>query len=140
MKNVFGFTGTQKGLTRPQYHALAIYIQAVPWESGRPTLHHGDCLGADAQVHDIAWHQDWWIWIHPPLDPKKRAFKPNYNNINPPSPYLERNRNIVDICELLVACPKGPEELRSGTWSTVRYARVTNTPVIIIWPNGVIES
>jgi hypothetical protein len=39
---------------------------------------------------------------------------------------------------MLAACPKGPEERRSGTWATVRYARKTGKPVVIFWPDGTV--
>ena len=51
--------------------------------------------------------------------------------------YLERNRDIVDACDILIACPRTlKEELRSGTWATVRYARKVGKPVAILWNNG----
>jgi len=54
-----------------------------------------------------------------------------------PKPYLERNHNIVDESELLIACPKSKEEeLRSGTWATVRYARKKGVRIILIYPDG----
>jgi len=59
-------------------------------------------------------------------------------NARPP---LTRNHDIVDCTELLIACPKSmKEELRSGTWATVRYARKLERPVIIIYPNGISSS
>ena len=51
-----------------------------------------------------------------------------------PKPYLDRNRDIVDACEVLLATPDGPERLRSGTWSTVRYARKIGKPVEVRLP------
>jgi predicted Rossmann fold nucleotide-binding protein DprA/Smf involved in DNA uptake len=42
---------------------------------------------------------------------------------------------------VLVACPREEhgEETRSGTWSTVRYARRVGRPVIVVRPSGRIE-
>ena len=39
--------------------------------------------------------------------------------------YLHRNIDIIKNSSLLIACPvdKNKEELRSGTWSTIRQAR-----------------
>jgi len=54
-----------------------------------------------------------------------------------PKPPLVRNRDIVDECDLLVACPGSDhEELRSGTWACIRYARKVKRKTIIIWPDG----
>ena len=51
--------------------------------------------------------------------------------------YLDRNHDIVDETELLIACPKEPEEItRSGTWATIRYARKKKKKLRIILPNG----
>lgn len=43
----------------------------------------------------------------------------------PAKPYLERNKDIANEgIDGLIAAPSGwVEELRSGTWATVRYAR-----------------
>jgi hypothetical protein len=54
----------------------------------------------------------------------------------PVRPYLDRNREIVDNTDVLVACPAGPEERRSGTWSTIRHALRWGVPVILCWPDG----
>lgn len=54
-----------------------------------------------------------------------------------PEDLLARNRDIVDETEILIACPGHMhEELRSGTWSTIRYAVKIQRPHIIIWPDG----
>ena len=50
-------------------------------------------------------------------------------------PYLERNRSIVDACNVMIATPKEMEHtLRSGTWATVRYAWQKKKNIIIIPP------
>jgi hypothetical protein len=42
--------------------------------------------------------------------------------------YMERNDFLAEACEVLVAFPETPEELRrSGTWATVRRARIRVT-------------
>lgn len=54
-----------------------------------------------------------------------------------PGPYLWRNHQIVDATSALIAAPFGfEEELRSGTWATVRYARKLGRPVRFFWPDG----
>lgn len=57
-----------------------------------------------------------------------------------PLPYLARNCVIVDEADILLACPKGPEEQRSGTWATVRYARKQNKRIVIVYPDGTITT
>jgi hypothetical protein len=53
----------------------------------------------------------------------------------PPSRPLGRNRAIVRTVDLLVAAPSSAiEEIRSGTWSTVRFARSQGRRVLILAP------
>jgi hypothetical protein len=45
--------------------------------------------------------------------------------------------DIVVESELLIATPKEvKEQLRSGTWATVRRARKVGIPIILITPDG----
>lgn len=128
-----GFTGTQVGMTWRQRQTLR---RLLPWGKD---FHHGDCVGSDAQAHDIAHFQGLLITIHPPENLSKRAFK-SAHTILPPKPYLDRNKDIVDACEVLIATPSGKDELlRSGTWSTVRYARKLGKHILIIFPDGKIK-
>lgn len=137
-----GFTGTQKGMTVAQRHTLRTRLAMMFVEEAR----HGDCVGADAEFHDACvYHKVPRIWIHPPLNPVKQAFCETKDwgasvvNVVPPRPYLARNRDIVDGGDILIATPSGyEEELRSGTWSTVRYARKQNKRIYIIQPDGAI--
>jgi hypothetical protein len=129
----FGFTGTQEGMTPPQEYALEKYLQAY---AGVAELHHGDCIGADAQAHALARFLDIAVHLHPPTIPDKRAFCRGAKTTSRTKTYLVRNRDIVDLCDVLLAAVKGPEEVHSGTWSTVRYALKTSRPVIIFWPSG----
>jgi len=106
---------------------------------GRPCgrVHHGDCIEADAAAHDIAIRLGKHPVIHPPIDPKYRAFKSApASHMREPLPYLERNHAIVNESDFLIAAPSGPETLRSGTWATVRYARKVGKRVLVIMPNG----
>jgi hypothetical protein len=127
-----GFTGTQKGMTASQRKAFEIII-GTPDE-----FHHGDCIGADEESHELTRYftPDTPIIGHPPTNPSKRAFC-EFDQIRPKKDYLLRNHDIVDETDELIATPGGfSEELRSGTWATIRYARKTGKPVTIIYPNG----
>jgi hypothetical protein len=127
-----GFTGSQLGGTADQLRDLAGLLLVMRTDE-TDYFHHGDCIGADAQAHDLAKAAGWKVIIHPPEDPSKRAFC-NGDLVHEPRPYLERNRDIVNATEALIAVPKDPETLRSGTWSTVRYARKHGRHIIIIEP------
>ncbi len=132
---ILGFTGTQKPLPSEQADGLRQFMMSLP---NVKAFHHGDCIGADAAAAQFARELGIWVVGHPPSDAKKRAFFPSDEEWEP-KPYLERNRDIVDVLsdeDMLIATPRGPEELRSGTWSTVRYARKTLKPISMVLPNG----
>lgn len=124
-----GFTGTREGMTRrqqDQVHRLLI-------DSGCSEFHHGDCVGADAQAHALAEDLGLRIVIHPPDDPEHRAWRLACI-VRDPKPYLARNRDIVNGCDLLIAAPRAPEARHSGTWSTVRYARKRAIRIEVVYP------
>lgn len=128
-----GFTGTQAGMTEQQKARIIEFLDDNPVDE----VHHGDCIGSDSDFHVLVLesYRRIPILIHPPSNPAKRAFCRGDREFVP-LPYLVRNREIVSVTEVLLATPKGPEELRSGTWSTIRYARKIGHPVHIFWPDG----
>lgn len=80
-----------------------------------------------------------WVVIHPPKDESKRAFS-IADEVRGAKPYLQRNKDIVDETDVLIATPKGnEEELRSGVWATIRYARKQKKKIVIIFPDGSIK-
>jgi hypothetical protein len=137
-----GFTGTQAGMTYPQRGKFYSLLESLNCKE----FHHGDCIGADSTAHNlvvqyftIKLKQNEFtgkIIIHPPIISNKRAFC-NAKTILPKRGYLDRNHDIVDSCDILLATPKEVEEqLRSGTWATIRYARKVGKRIIIIFPDG----
>lgn len=124
-----GITATQEGLTVMQHkrlHMLLHHLKVIE-------LRHGDCIGGDSQAHDIAENMKLRIVIHPPINSNKRAFREGI--ILPEKEYLSRNKDIVNAVDYMIALPKEREEvLRSGTWSTIRYAKKINKPLYIIYP------
>lgn len=99
-------------------------------------LHHGDCIGADAEVHLLGRKRGIWIAGHPPTDPSKRAFC-EFDLEYEPLPYLERDIKIVETTGFLIAAPRTHEEqVRSGTWFTYRQARKRLRKVFLVTPDG----
>jgi len=126
-----GFTGTQAGMTIRQRNQLRRILQSY-FDQGAVYFHHGDCIGADEQAHDIAEEIGYKVIIHPPVNPKKRAFKKPFIARNPKQ-YMDRNQDIVDESDILIGAPKEEiEQLRSGTWSTVRRAIKAEREVILL--------
>lgn len=140
MKKCIAFTGTRKGLTAAQHEKLGEVIRLIAPE--QIEAHHGLCEGADDSFHELVEELykagDRKIVGHPPSD--KKYYSHNAcDEMWAAKGYLVRNHDIVDQAEILIACPKGKESLRSGTWATVRYANQRRKPVTIIWPNGSVE-
>lgn len=130
---IVGFTGTRNGMTDNQLEALRLLLST----SGVEEVHHGDCVGSDAQFHRIATELGISVVIHPPTNSKLRAFCES-TRYEPPKEYLARNRDIVSASDLLVAAPKEADEPEpgrgQGTWSTVRYARRFDRTLRVLWP------
>jgi hypothetical protein len=127
-----GFTGNQIGLNPMQQREfIDLLLELQPVE-----FHHGDCIGSDKQAHDmVRWHAPRCkIVIHPPSIRGRQAFCLGDHHLDP-APYLVRNHAIVDATDRLAATPKTRrEELRSGTWATVRYARKTGKTIHMLYP------
>ena len=134
-----GFTGTRGGMSTHQRQAFRHLLELLTEMEYTNELHHGDCLGADADAHNLALSAGVPIVIHPPHNPSLRAFCEGAREERDPMAYIERNHAIVDETTVLVACPlEERENVRSGTWATVRYARQKNRCIHIIYPNGMI--
>lgn len=135
-----GFTGTSSGMT-PQQLAT---VRRLFMEMRLMHLHHGDCIGADAQAHYLARELGAYITVHPPSNDKLRAFCPGGEGRKPVG-YLTRNRHIVaEGIDGLVVAPKDyqqPKNLRGqGTWTTLGYARQAGRRVWIVFPDGTYTS
>ncbi len=134
---IVGFTGTCKGMTVEQKDELASHFLYGATDE----FHHGGCRGADEEAHDLLYKTVSHFIVHPGLismlDMPPSAPPPGYVIILPRKRYLERNHDIVDCCAILIACPSSKvEQLRSGTWATMRYAKKIGRRMIVIWPDG----
>jgi hypothetical protein len=136
-----GFTGTRAGMTARQCQIIRYLLEVSP----PAEVHHGDCIGADAEFHELALEAGIPVILHPPEDDKLRAFcglgsHEGAIGTCTPAPYLKRNQAIVLETDLLLAAPKEqsePEPARGqGTWSTVRFARRSGRPYTIVKPRS----
>lgn len=128
-----GFSGSQSGMSSEQIYAVDRLLDD---DILTELAHHGDCIGSDADFHRIAGLQGLKTHGHPPKNPSKRAWC-KFDGIEGEKEYLDRNKDIVNFSDWMIACPPHyEEELRSGTWSTIRYARKIGRQGFIVWPDG----
>ena len=135
----FGFTGSQTiAFPSMQKHELVRWLQTNTKPGDK--LLHGDCLGADEFVHHIALALNLRIVIYPANIPGKRARCHGASEVHAPNDPLARNDIIARECDELVAMPRvQQEELRSGTWATIRYALKYGKGVTIIGPQAAVN-
>lgn len=131
--DIIGFTGTRKGMSDAQLEQVGLIVLEVKprW------VVHGGAVGADLQFHDLCHMMGISSEVWPARSDLPDWVVDSALEIKDVKPPLERNADIVNNCDLLIACPKGyKEEHRSGTWATIRYARRSERRYAIVWPNG----
>ena len=136
--SIIASTGTQDGMTRWQKQEFSVRLA----ELGTTEFINGGCIGSDEEafILALALGIDLFSFYPSTIKHKQNQFIkaiPNYGEWNdieimdrvvkvrkyPDRPALERNKEIVDRCAKLIATPKEHQmSLRSGTWSTIRYA------------------
>ena len=137
-----GFTGTSQGMTARQLRSLTRELRAFDLREA----HHDDCVGADTEFHNLIRDRfpQTRIIGHPGFPESDSRRANNACDEVRPVPNggpLKRNRTIVEEVDLMFATPlQNQEILRSGTWSTIRYAARPQVKrrLTIIWPDGAI--
>jgi hypothetical protein len=129
-----GVTATRSGLTERQRQAIALALK------GATEGHHGDCVGGDAEFHQMCLDAGVPVIVHPPQNPKLRAFCQGAARVCEPLPYLVRNKCIVDAVDVMIGAPREahepPPARGQGTWSTIRYARCRPVTLRVVPGNG----
>jgi hypothetical protein len=122
-------------MTREQKRRLVILLLRFnPSE-----VHHGCCTGADDQANTIAREALGLYTVgHPPTNPTL-MFEGTCDEWRRVKDYLERDRDIVDETDCLIATPKTDTDTGGGTWYTVNYAVKQGKRVFLIKPNGRME-
>lgn len=131
-----GFTGSHHGMTDIQKDNFR-EIFSWFWRTYLDELefHQGQCIGADEEALEIVKSLGGvWTVSHPPIS-TFRQHKLSCDEVREPKGFIDRNHDIVDEVDVLLAAPRSrKEELRSGTWATVRYARKVIRPLEMVWP------
>lgn len=138
------FTGTRRGMTSSQKEEFEKAIKLH-----RPSLFvHGGCLGADDEADEIAASNrvDRAVYFSDVPKASVSTHELEARSVyycaglctRPGARPLDRNKEMVNLLgpqDILIACPRGrEEELRSGTWMTVRFARKSGKTVQVIFP------
>ncbi len=107
------------------------------------TMHNGCAEGADESALELVAEgvMDWAEVVLWPCNKDRERFairwaKKHAAEVMPIEAPLTRNARMVAAASVVIACPDGPERVRSGTWSTVREARRMGRAVTIVWPSG----
>lgn len=136
-----GFTGSRRGmapLARGKVQALLMlyFVHTISC-----TLHHGDCVGSDEEVEKLASDLGYYTMAYPASDVAERWLAKTASHLTrDPMPALQRNEFIVAESDVLIATVQGftpnAEQLRSGTWATIRYAKKEDCPIWLVNPMG----
>ena len=136
-----GVTGTREGMTPDQIFRFIAWMRDLDdATSTKRVLHHGDCVGADRDAWAIALSLGWSTCSHPATTAARWHANTMNHRVHTRRPALERNRLIVDGCDVLLAFPKQfCEVAEGGTWYTVRYARAVGRRIVVVWPDGTLS-
>ena len=130
-----GVTGSREGpVTEEQARAAVSLLDYLYRERHAFYLHHGDCVGADAFMAE-AERGRYWVISHPSVNDRFRAHA-YADETREPKRYLERNRDIVDSSDIVIALPGWSQDRTGGTWYTIKYARSIRRELIILYPDG----
>lgn len=133
---IIGFTGTREGMTDAQKLTVRRIMQG---QTDVSLCAHGDCVGADADFDAICKEIGFETAALPCYLERLRAHCTKA--ITQPRDPDIRNRDIVELADKMIACPKGfaEENRHSGTWNTIRMARRSMKKLAIIFPDGKVE-
>lgn len=129
---IVGVTGTRDGMSQKQFSEVSAYLDTI----NITEFHHGDCVGVDAEMHEIIRDRfpDAKIVIHPPQSDYLQAHCIG-DESRKPAPYIERDQNNVNAVDHLIGIPLTPTYKRgSGTWFTIEYAKKTGMEPKVILP------
>lgn len=127
-----GFAGSRYGMTNRQKAVFTILISSLQPDE----FHHGDCLGADFEAATLVFKllKSCGVYTHPPLRDGNRAFFKYPVKVYPKKAYTVRDRDIVDLTDILIATPKSSSRDFSGTWYSIRYAAGLSRAAFVIDP------
>jgi hypothetical protein len=140
MKSV-GFTGCREGMTEPQKSKVYGLLTDL-YTLGFRTVRHGICIGSDWDFHNMCKELGFTIIGHPGVNKTGERMVNKLikcDALHTEKYFLLRNRDIVNSCEIMIATPNTKDQsLRSGTWSTIRYAKKCKRNILVVDPEGIL--
>lgn len=141
---ILGFTGTRNGMTAAQRATVDCLLI---FRFNLTEAHHGDCLGADDEFANLchALTPRPKIYARPGFSAKGyandlRANNPHADVTHPEKTHFARNRDIVDVCDVLLVVPVASiPQTSGGTWYSFGYAKKKKKPIVVVWPDGTVE-
>lgn len=134
-----GVTGTRNGMTDLQKTNVAKWLLELVQEPSKYDgyfFRHGDCVGVDFKTAEYASTFGYLVICHPPIKEDLRAHHRSDWILKPKS-YFERNRDIVNMSDILLVVPFQNEwQNKGGTWYTYDYAMKHGKKVIVFYPDG----
>jgi hypothetical protein len=131
-----GVTGTRSGMSEYQKYTVRETLLGVIERHPESELHHGDCVGVDVEVAEMARDLGFKVVCHPPVKSDLRAYHQS-DEFRVPVTYFARNKNIVNETELLLVIPyQSTPQPTGGTWYTHDYARNTDHNYKVIYPES----
>ncbi len=128
---LIAISGSREGMTRAQRVACSTILRA--W--GATGIVHGDCIGVDAEAHEIAMRLGMASYFYPSNLDHYRAHTERRGGIQlaAPAPPMRRNGSIVSDGEALAAFPRPSSR---GTWDAVRKAGQLARPTVVLGEDG----
>jgi hypothetical protein len=144
---ILGITGTRSGMTLPQLRTLFDLLSKLDAVPAAAEFHHGSCQGADVQAaRCVSLIRESYVGSgvgcvivsHPGPDGDTCRRDSGVDDaVLPGKNHFARNRDIVNVCDLLIVCPgQMSHQPKGGTWMTFDYARKQGKPVRVVWPDG----
>lgn len=137
---IVSLTGTRYGMSEGQMASFRTLFDTLKVVT---QFHHGSCQGADVQAAQYIGERYPGVMIvaHPgPDDDPWREEAPAQKTM-PGKNHFARNRDLVDVCDVLIVVPKDMESItdekaKGGTAMSYRYGLKQKKRIIVIAPNG----
>lgn len=136
-----GFSGTRYGMTLEQRRAVYKVFRWYRDNRNAITVHHGSCVGADAEAHDIARMLGLAVSLHPRVSEdcssclRAECAMREGERVWRPASYAVRSQTIAACTGVLVAAPHGERSSR-GTNHAISCAVRLGRPVVVVSGDG----